>query len=211
MSLVEVLPLAIVMIAGPQILSPIFLATSEQWRSNSIAYVVGASLSISLVVAIAYLLGNSLGGGGGGLLGTTGQQLLYGAILVLLLYAAVETYRKRNVSEPPKWMGKLTTATPRFSFRLGFLLLGVFPTDIVTSISVGTYLAANGAPLTEAAGFILLTLFILTIPLLSVLLLGERAETTLPKIRDWMDNNSWIISEAVIALFIVLVLQNLLP
>jgi hypothetical protein len=210
MSLVEVLPLAIVMIAGPQILSPIFLATSEQWRSNSIAYVVGASLSISLVVAIAYLLGNSLGGGGG-LLGTTGQQLLYGAILVLLLYAAVETYRKRNVSEPPKWMGKLTTATPRFSFRLGFLLLGVFPTDIVTSISVGTYLAANGAPLTEAAGFILLTLFILTIPLLSVLLLGERAETTLPKIRDWMDNNSWIISEAVIALFIVLVLQNLLP
>jgi hypothetical protein len=211
MSLVEVLPLAIVMIAGPQILSPIFLATSEQWRSNSIAYVVGASLSISLVVAIAYLLGNSLGGGGGGLLGTTGQQLLYGAILVLLLYAAVETYRKRNVSEPPKWMGKLTTATPRFSFRLGFLLLGVFPTDIVTSISVGTYLAANGAPLTEAAGFILLTLFILAIPLLSVLLLGERAETTLPKIRDWMDNNSWIISEAVIALFIVLVLQNLLP
>jgi hypothetical protein len=211
MSLVEVLPLAIVMIAGPQILSPIFLATSEQWRSNSIAYVVGASLSISLVVAIAYLLGNSLGGGGGGLLGTTGQQLLYGAILVLLLYAAVETYRKRNVSEPPKWMGKLTTATPRFSFRLGFLLLGVFPTDIVTSISVGTYLAANGDPITNAAGFILLTLFILAIPLLSVLLLGERAETTLPKIRDWMDNNSWIISEAVIALFIVLVLQNLLP
>jgi hypothetical protein len=41
-------------------------------------------------------------------------------------------------------------------------------------------------------------------------LLGERAETVLPKIRDWMDDNSWIISEAVIALFIVLMLQNLL-
>jgi hypothetical protein len=106
--------------------------------------------------------------------------------------------------------GKLTTATPRFSFRLGFLLLGVFPADLVTSISVGTYLAANGAPLTDAAGFVLLTLFILVIPLLSVLLLGERAETVLPKIRDWMDDNSWIISEAVIALFIVLMLQNLL-
>jgi hypothetical protein len=138
------------------------------------------------------------------------QQLLYGAILVLLLYAAIETYRKRNVSEPPKWMGKLTTATPRFSFRLGFLLLGVFPTDLVTSISVGTYLAANGAPITDVAGFVLLTLFMLAIPLLSVLLLGERAETVLPRIRDWMDDNSWMISEVVIALFIVLVLQNLL-
>jgi len=96
-------PLAIVMIAGPQILSPIFLATSDQWRKNSAAYVFGASLSISLIVVVAYLLGSSLGGGGGGLLGATGQ-LLYLVILVLLLYAAVATYQKRNVSEPPKWI-----------------------------------------------------------------------------------------------------------
>ncbi|ELY77131.1 GAP family protein [Natrinema gari] len=210
MSLVEVLPLAIVMIAGPQILSPIFLATSDQWRKNSAAYVFGASLSISLIIVVAYLLGSNLGGGGGGLLGTTGQQLLFLVVLVLLLYAAVATYRKRNVSEPPKWMGRLTSASPRFSFRLGFLLLGVFPTDIVTSISVGTYLAANGDPVTDAAGFVLLTLFILALPSLSVLVLGKRAETALPKIRDWMNDNSWIISEVVIALFVVLTLQNLL-
>lgn len=208
MSLIQVLPLAIVMIAGPQILSPIFLATSEKWRANSIAYVFGAFLSISLVVVVAYLLGNSLSGGGG-LLGASAKQLLYVVVLVLLLYAAVETYRKRNVSEPPAWIGKLTTATPRFSFRLGFLLLGFFPTDIVTSMSVGTYLAANGDPVTDAAGFVLLTLFILALPLLGVFVLGERAETALPEIRDWMNDNSWIISEVVIALFIVLTLQNL--
>lgn len=208
MSLVQVLPLAIVMIAGPQILSPIFLATSEKWRANSIAYVFGAFLSISLVVVVAYLLGNSLSGGGG-LLGASAKQLLYVVVLVLLFYAGVETYRKRNVSEPPAWMGKLTTATPRFSFRLGFLLLGFFPTDIVTSMSVGTYLAANGDPVTDAAGFVLLTLFILALPLLGVFVLGERAEAALPAIRDWMNDNSWIISEAVIALFIVLTLQNL--
>ncbi|NKE35226.1 hypothetical protein GWG54_05240 [Natronococcus sp. JC468] len=210
MSLIQVLPLAIVMIAGPQILSPIFLATSEQWRKNSAAYVLGASLSISLVVVVAYLLGNSLGGGGGGLLGSSAQQLLYLVVVLLLLYAAVETYRKRNVSEPPKWMGKLTSASPRFSFRLGFLLLGFFPTDIVTSMSVGTYLAANGDPVTDAAGFVLLTLFILVLPSLGVLVLGERAEAALPKIRDWMNDNSWIISEVVIILFVVLTLQNLL-
>ncbi|SER87457.1 GAP family protein [Natrinema salaciae] len=209
MSLVEVLPLAIVMVAGPQILSPIFLATSEQWRANSLAYVFGAALSISLVVFVAYLLGNSFGGGGG-LLGASAREVLFVVVLVLLLYAAVETYRKRNVSEPPEWMGKLTTATPGFSLKLGFLLLGVFPTDVVTSVSVGTYLAANGDPVTDAAGFVLLTLFILSLPSLSVFLLGERAEAALPGIRDWMNDNSWIISEAVIAIFLVLTLQNLL-
>lgn len=197
------------MIAGPQILSPIFLATSKQWRANSAAYVFGAGLSISLVVALAYLVGNSFGGGGG-LLGASGQQLLYIVVLVLLIYAAVETYRKRNVSEPPKWMGKLTNAAPKFSLKLGFLLLGFFPTDIVTSISVGTYLAANGAPVTDAAGFVLLTLFIIALPALGVLVLGERAEAILPKIRDWMNENSWIISEVVIALFVILTLQNLI-
>lgn len=209
MSLLEVLPLAIVMIAGPQILSPIFLATTEQWRANSTAYVVGAFLSISLVVFVAYLLGNSFGDGGG-LLGASAKQLLYLAVLVLLVYAAVETYSTRNESEPPAWMGKLTTARPRFSFRLGFLLLGFFPSDIATSMSVGTYLAATGAPVTDAAGFVLLTLFILALPMIGVFVLGDRAEAALPKIRDWMGDNSWIISEAVIVLFVVLTLQNLL-
>jgi hypothetical protein len=129
---------------------------------------------------------------------------------VLLVYAAVDTYRKRDVSEPPAWMGKLTDASRGLSFRLGFLLLGFFPTDFVTSVTVGTYLAANGAPVTDAAGFVLLTLFILSLPSLGVFVLGERAEAALPEIRDWMNDNTWVISEAVIALFVVLTLQNLL-
>ena len=209
MSFVEVLPLALVMITGPQILTPIFLATSEQWRANSAAFVFGAAISISLMVVLAYLVGNRLSGSGS-LLGATAQQLLYLAVLVLLLYAAVDTYRTRNVSEPPEWMGKLTNAAPGFSMKLGFLLLGFFPTDIVTSVGVGTYLAANGDPVTDATGFVLLTLFILSLPSLSVLLLGERAEAVLPSIRGWMYDNSWIISEAVIVLFVALTLQNLL-
>jgi len=51
----------------------------------------------------------------------------------------------RKTTQPPKWMGKLQTATPRFSFGLGFLL-DVFPTDILTSWAVGTYLSNHGDP-----------------------------------------------------------------
>ena len=52
------LPMAFVMIAGPQILSAIFLATSEDWRRNSIAYITGAALSITAIVTAAYFLSN---------------------------------------------------------------------------------------------------------------------------------------------------------
>jgi len=199
-SLVEVLPLAVVMVAGPQILSAIFLATTEQWRANSVAYVAGASLSISLIVALAYLFsdGAKRQGASGG--------LFQWFVVALLLVAMGSTFLNRKESEPPEWMGKLTNATPRFSFRLGFLLLGFFPTDIVTAVSVGSYLAANDLPLTDASGYLALTLLFLGAPALGVFAFGARAEAFLPKARDWMNENSWLVTEAVLAFFIVSVL-----
>ena len=65
---------------------------------------------------------------------------------MVLLVAAGSHLLTRKTSKPPKWMGELETATPKRSFRLGFLLLGVFPTDILTSIAVGGSLARHDDP-----------------------------------------------------------------
>ncbi|KZN26071.1 hypothetical protein A4G99_23070 [Haladaptatus sp. R4] len=204
MSFLRVLPLAFVMIAGPQILSAIFLATSENWRRNSAAFVFGSALSITLLVSLAYFLG----------IGANRQRgsntTLSVIVLVLLLAAMVHTYLTREESEPPKWMGKLTTANPRFSFRLGFLLLGFFPTDILTSVAVGSYLSANGLAWTDSFGFIAITLLFLALPSLVLLAFGKRAQAWLPKAREWMNDNSWVVSEAVILLFVGMSLNDLL-
>ena len=201
MNLAKVLPMAFVMIAGPQILSAIFLATSADWRRNSIAYLCGAALSITAVVSLGYFVID-----GATDQGASDEGVSVG-ILVVLLLAAVQTYRKREESEPPKWMGKLQEANAGFSFKLGFLLLGVFPTDILTSIAVGSFLANEGEPWRHALGFVGLTLFLLAIPLLGLLAFGDRAQAFMPKARDWMNNNSWVVSEIVIGLFIVLTLS----
>jgi hypothetical protein len=195
--------MAFVMIAGPQILSAIFLATSENWERNSAAYVFGASLSITLFVTIAYLVGGGSSDGG------PSSDTVYVIVLVLLLAAALHTYVKRKESEPPKWMGKLQTASPKFSFRLGFLLLGIFPTDIITSFAVGGYLAAHNDAWADAIPFILLTLLFLALPSLLLLVFRERARAFLPKVREWMNTNSWIVNEIVIALFIVITINSL--
>ena len=203
MSFLDVLPLAFVMVAGPQILSAIFLATSENWRQNSAAYVLGAAISISLVVTIVYFAGEGVLGQG------TTNDTLYVIILVLLLVAMINVFRTREETEPPKWMGKLTSANPRFSFRLGFLLMGFFPSDLLTSAAVGSYLAAQGAPWIDALPFIGVTLLILALPSLILLAFGDRAEAFLPKARDWMETNSWIINEVVLLLFIAITISNL--
>jgi len=198
-SFLTVLPLAVVMVAGPQILSAIFLATSGEWRRNSAAYVFGASLSISAVVTLAYLLSDGASRQG------TSNDLLNAIVLVLLLAAMVNTYRTRDESEPPAWMGKLQRANPQFSFRLGFLLLGLFPSDVFTAVAVGSYLSANDRPLTDAGGFLALTLLFLALPALVLLAFGDRAEAFLPKARDWMSENAWVVNEAVILLFIAMI------
>jgi len=201
MSFLTILPLAVVMVAGPQILSAIFLATSREWRRNSALFVFGAALSISTVISLAYVLGigsRGFGDGSNGVLSTV--------VVVLILAAMGSTFLGREDSEPPQWMGKLERATPRFSFRLGFLLLGVFPTDIITSVAVGAHLASNDLPLVDAAPFVGLTLLLLALPALGVVLLGERAETLLPRIRDWMNDNAWVVNEVVLAFFLVLTL-----
>jgi len=121
----------------------------------------------------------------------------------------VYTFLKRKVSEPPKWMGRLQAATPRFAFTLGLLLLGIFPTDIVTSFSAGAHLAGRGAPWVDGLPFIGLTLLFLALPALLVVVLGHRAKVFLPKVREWMNTNSWIVSEVVIVFFIVITINSL--
>jgi hypothetical protein len=202
-NLVKMVPMAFVMIAGPQILSAIFLVTSENWRRNSLAYLVGASLSITAIVSIAFFLEIGVANGG------VSKDWIYVVLLVLLVYAAWHTYAKRKESEPPKWMGRLQSATRGFSFKLGFLLLGVFPTDIITSIAVGSYLSSHGDPWWHYLPFLGLTLLLLASPLIAVLAGGQRAAAFLPKARDWMNDNSWVVSEIVILFFIAITANSL--
>jgi hypothetical protein len=202
-NIAKLLPMAFVMIAGPQVLSAIFLATSENWRRNSAAYVAGAALSITAIVTIAYFVGSGVADAG------ASNDTLYIVVLALLVAAALRTFLKRKEAEPPKWMGKLQTANPRFAFRLGFLLLGVFPTDILTSWAVGTYLAAHDDPWWHYLPFVLLTLLFLALPTILILLFGQRAQAFLPKVRDWMNTNSWVVSEVVIVFFIAITANSL--
>ena len=203
MNQLNILPMAFVMIAGPQILSAIFLATSEHWQRNTAAYLAGAALSITLIVSIAYLASSGVPREGGS------NDTLDLIVLVLLVAAAVHVFLTRKTAEPPKWMGKLQTAHPRFSFRLGFLLLGVFPTDILTSVAVGTFLASHGDPWWHLLPFLGLTLLFLALPVLIVLAFGQRGRAFLPKARDWMNTNSWVVSEIVIVFFIILAINSL--
>jgi hypothetical protein len=208
-SFAQILPLAFVMIAGPQIVSAFFLATSDRWAANSFAYILGAAISITTVVTIAYFVARGAKHTAGSGHKHTIDRIIDGVVVVLMLFLIVRVYLKRKTTKPPKWMGKLQTAEPKFALVLGIALLGVFPTDIASSISAGLHVARHDDAWWQCLPFVGLTLLFLGAPALGVVLLGSKAKVTLPKIRDWMNENSWVISEAVLVFFVALTINSL--
>ena len=208
MDLLTILPMAIVMISGPQIISAVFLATSTDWARNSrhsfrrCAH--DHALCHDLVrrdeareERIQFRQGDR-----------QSRPRHRGARAPSRSSPCTCSSTESDQNLRSGW-GNSRTATPRFSFILGFLLLGFFPTDIATLAAVAAGLTHQGDPLWYAIPFILLTLLFLALPVLLVALLGKRAHVFLPKVRDWMNTNSWIVSEIVIVFFTVITIHSL--
>ena len=107
-------------------------------------------------------------------------------------------------------MGALTDAKPGFAFTLGLLLFLLFPGDIFATMICAARVVREGGTLLDLAPFVALTIVLLALPALLSLLLGRRAAQILPRVRDWMTGNSWIVSEIVIAFFFLLTLSDVL-
>lgn len=205
----QVLPLAITMMAGPQILSAIAFVTAERAVQLSLAFLTGVLAAAAAGVAAARGLAAVLGGAPR--LGDPADPSAAGTIIQLVLVAllaaaAVRSYVRRETVEPPKWLGALQAAGPRKAFTVGLLVILLMPSDVVVMLTVGVHLAQRGAPLRAALPFIAATLLIAALPLLAYLLFRKRAERAMPRFRDWLNAQSWLVNIIVYAIFIVLIL-----
>jgi hypothetical protein len=168
-----ILPLAVTMNAGPQIMSAIIFVTAPKPLKLSAYFLAGVVIAVTGGVTITYtfstLLGNGISLGGsseGGSLGNIIQYLLVG----LLIFLSIKTFVRRETIEPPRWLGALQNAKPRTAFTTGLVLLSVFPSDFLILVTVGVNLAQNNASLLAAVPFMAATIFIAALPVLAYLL-----------------------------------------
>ena len=210
MNLLTVLPLAFVMVAGPQLVSAIFLAASRDPRRSSVAYLAGAALGTLVPLTIWYVVFRLVRhSAGNGTKDRGSRHLIDWIVLVLLLVLMVVTFLRRKRNQPPGWMRRLEDPKPAFAFGLGVLLFFAMPSDEVTMASVAGSLAGHDKPWWHLLPFLILTVLLLALPLLALVMLGARAERLLPRLRDWSDAHSWIISELVILIFVAIVVSDL--
>jgi len=205
----SVIPLAITMNAGPQIMSAIIFVTAPKALRLSAYFLAGVVIAVTVGVTVTYtlatVLGNSISFGdpsNSGSLGNIIQYLLVG----LLVVASIRSYLTRATSEPPRWLGAMQNAKPRTAFLAGLLLLSVFPSDFVILVTVGVNLAQNNTSLLGAVPFVVATILIAALPVLAYLLFHRRAVRAMPKVRDWMNTHSWLVNIIVYVIFILLIL-----
>jgi hypothetical protein len=205
----SVIPLAITMNAGPQIMSAIIFITASKPLKLSAYFLAGVVIAVTVGVTVTYtlasVLGNSVSLGDSSDSGSLGNIIQY-LLVGLLIFLSIKNYVNRETIEPPRWLGALQNAKPRTAFLAGLLLLSVFPSDLVILVTVGVNLAQNNASLVGALPFMVATILIAALPVLSYLLFRNRAKRVMPKVRDWMNTHSWLVNIIVYAVFIVLIL-----
>jgi Sap, sulfolipid-1-addressing protein len=204
-----ILPLAITMNAGPQIMSAIIFVTARKPLRLSAYFLAGVVIAVTLGVTLTYTLASALGDtialGDSSNSGSPGNMIQY-LLVGLLVFLAIKNYARRESIEPPRWLGALQNAKPTTAFTTGLLLLSVFPSDFVVLVTVGVNLAQNNASLLAALPFIGATIFIAALPVLAYLLFRRRAQEVMPKVREWMNANSWLVNIIVYVIFIGLIL-----
>src|SRR5215207_7038390 len=160
---VAVIPLAITMNAGPQIMSEIIFVTANKPLKLSAYFITGVVIAVTVGLTVTYtlasVLGNSVSLGDSSDSGSLGNIIQY-VLVGLLVLLSIKSYVGRETSEPPRWLGAMQNAKPRTAFMAGLLLLSVFPSDLVILVTVGVNLAQQNASLLGAVPFVVATIFI---------------------------------------------------
>jgi hypothetical protein len=199
-----ILPLAITMMAGPQIMSAIIFVTASKPVKLSATFLAAVAIAATVGVAIFLALGNSFSLGDPSDNGSTGYVVQY-VLVGLLVLLAIKNYVRRETVEPPKWLGTLQKAEPATAFKTGLLVIALMPSDLIIMMTVGTNLAQNNASFLAALPFLAATVLVAALPVLFFVVFHRRAQQFMPKVRDWMNSNSWLVNIIVCGVFIALI------
>jgi hypothetical protein len=196
----QVLPLALIMVMGPQILTAIFLVTSQQPIRNSAAMLLGVVLAAALSMVVWFELYEIVGinppsqSSGPG----TADYVVAGLLGVL----GIHVFMGRGTASVPKWMTALQSADPKRSFTLAAVLILAMPTDIIAVISTVHWLHKSGDDVLHGWPVVAAATILMALPILAYLLLGRRAREAMPGIREWLTGNAWLVNLIVIVYFV---------
>ncbi|MFV2039257.1 MAG: GAP family protein [Acidimicrobiales bacterium] len=183
-----------VAISPVPIIAVILMLFSAKAVANSLGFLAGWVLGLSVAGLIVLALDLSASGGGesdsGGWI-----KIAIGALFVFLGWKQWSS-RPQGDDEPkmPGWMASIDEFNPVKSFGLGFVLSAVNPKNL--GLTIAAVVSISGSGLSTGDEVITLAVFILiasltvAVPVLLNLALGSKAEATLTTMKEWLVANN---------------------
>lgn len=204
----EFLPLAVGVAISPiPIIAVILMLFSDRARANSLAFLIGWVVGISVVMAILIAVAStqdlSMGKQPSDL--ASWSKLVLG---LLLLIAAVRGWRHRPATgteaELPGWMRKIDSMRPAAAFGLAILLSAVNPKNLLLLAAGAGVIAQADLGTTDSvvavAVFTLIAASSVAIPTLAQLLLGAKAQPGLDRAKVWLSVNNATVMSVLLAI-----------
>lgn len=192
----ELLPLALGVAISPiPIIATILTLLSPRARTASLSFLAGWVSGVLVAVCVFSVLGSMLpepaDTGSRPIAGAI--QILLGALLGLL---AVKQWRSRPApgeqAALPPWMATIDRLALGKVFGLAFLLAAVNPKNLLLAASAGIAISDRDMATTVVAiiVFVVIAALPVAIPVVLLLLSGDRATAPLESLRAWLVGNN---------------------
>ncbi|MCP3993406.1 MAG: GAP family protein [Actinomycetia bacterium] len=194
-----------VAISPVPIIAVILMLFTAKAAANSLSFLLGWVLGLTIAGAVVLALG--LEGSDGGEAESGGWiKIVIGALFLFLGWRQWSGRpRDGDEAEMPGWMATIDQFNAIKSFGLAFLLAAVNPKNLGLTIAAVVKISGSGLSAAEEIGtlavFILIASVTVVVPVVLNLALGSRAEGTLTIMKDWLVVNN---NTVMTILFIVL-------
>ncbi|WP_281540574.1 GAP family protein [Maribacter aestuarii] len=201
---VAILPLALSVMLGPQILVGMLLITRKDPIKSSLIYITAIILTLILTTYMYYSIIQRTDLH---MASFAGVPMLKYFLIILFIVLIIRSLLKRHqVTAPPKWMQGIATASLGKIFMIGLCLIAFMPTDIAVTFSIGSILNSASSSFLEAWPFFGAVLFISFLPLIIYFSLGSNGSQYLEKVNRWLNTHGYIINIIVFTFFIFLLI-----
>lgn len=212
----ELLALAVTVALSPvPIAAVVVILASRRARPNGLAFVGGWAAGIAAVGAAVLLLADQEPGN------PTSEtadvlKLTLGVVLIVL---AAQQWRSRPRGDAPardpRWLRTVDELTAWRTAGLGMLLAAVYPKTVLLVATAAATMAETtsgpGDQVAVLAGFVLVGTTGVALPVAIQLVLGERSEPTLARLRGWLSRNSGIVLPVLFLLIAAILIADSAP
>lgn len=222
-------PVALGVVLSPlAIMALVAVLLSRRARTNGVAYLLGWAVAIVAMLLIFTAVFNSLkvNAHRSPAAWVIGLHLVlalvfFGGAVWIYRRGAAQTRKMAAASSPgevaraatlPGWLQSVSTFTPVRTFLLGIGLFVLNPVDASCAIVAALDIALADVTTAQAwvvgAGFFVIGILPIAVPVIWLLVAGERAQPTLDKVRSWIVGNTHVLNAALLVIIGVLQLQK---